>query len=260
MWYSIITEGKQSVPKVLRSDTEEDPNIKFKRRIIMKNENVQKINKVGKVTWIITSIAKVLMIIGMVCTLIVGIFLLMIPKGAINVNGDVSAVIDVDETKLGKTASKMFEQGTLFETPERHIDFDHFGIKFKYDVDKNETSDTEYGYVINGSVEELNAKSVSTAMAIGTFSAMIFEAALLVAIIFGSKLAKSLANCDSPFEEKVIKAMKHFGYSLLPFIIIHILAHGILNLITLISVIVILLFIYIFSYGAQLQKESDETL
>ena len=70
----------------------------------------------------------------------------------------------------------------------------------------------------------------------------------------------SEGNCDSPFEAKVLKAMKAFAYSLIPWAILKAGSGSASSLSAIIFVLVAITFAHIFNYGAQLQKESDETI
>ena len=83
---------------------------------------------------------------------------------------------------------------------------------------------------------------------------------LSIIVIFGKKLAKALATCDSPFEDNVLKKMKSFGFSLIPWALYKLIVGNLGGITTVIFVLIVLLFISVFNYGAKLQRESDETL
>ena len=68
------------------------------------------------------------------------------------------------------------------------------------------------------------------------------------------------AEFRSALEESVTKAMKHFALSLLIPFVFMIAENGILNLSVFLAILAVIIFSYIFSYGAKLQQESDETL
>ena len=92
------------------------------------------------------------------------------------------------------------------------------------------------------------------------FAAALYIVFTLIVVIFAGKLAKALEKCQSPFEESVTKAMKHFAFSLLIPLAFMIAENGILNLSVFLAILAVIIFSYIFSYGAKLQQESDETL
>ncbi|MDE6087635.1 MAG: hypothetical protein K2G25_04550, partial [Oscillospiraceae bacterium] len=65
--------------------------------------------------------------------------------------------------------------------------------------------------------------------------------------------------CETPFEENVLKTMKNFGFALIPTGLVC-LSDGGISLTAIVLIIAIIIFTYIFKYGAELQKESDETV
>ena len=54
--------------------------------------------------------------------------------------------------------------------------------------------------------------------------------------------------------------MMNFGKSLIPMAVFFVLLYGLSGVGTALAVLVVILFIQIFKYGAKLQQESDETL
>ena len=80
-----------------------------------------------------------------------------------------------------------------------------------------------------------------------------------ISAYLAKKMAKALENCNSPFEENVIKSMKHFAFSMIPWGIIYGYFFNSLIL-TVLIVLIVMAIVYIFSYGAELQHESDDTV
>lgn len=220
----------------------------------MKNANISKINTLGKVSRILLIIMRVALIIGIVGCLIITFAFMAVPKtDVITADGTVSAQIVVDCEQLPSIFS-----GDILDLDENDIDFDFAGAGVKWVVDKNQVGN-DFIYDIQGSldVDESNAVIggiVGTA-AIGA----VMCAVVLIAVIFGGKFAKTLEVCSSPFEADVIESMKKFAFSLIPIGVIAIIADGI-SLVTVFIVIVVIMFAFIFKYGAELQKESDETV
>lgn len=223
----------------------------------MKNENIRKINTLGKVSRILLIIMRVVFIIGIVACLIVSVAFLAVPKtDVITADGTVSAQIKVDCEQL----PPFFSDDLGIN--ENDIDFDAFGTGIKWLVEENEI-DGDLIYDINGELDIDNSRSVILGVS-GTMAvSAVLCAVMLVVVIFGGKLAKALEVCNSPFEENVLKAMKNFAFSFIPVAVLEILLNGIMSLISLTTafiVIVVIMFALIFNYGAELQKESDETL
>jgi hypothetical protein len=113
---------------------------------------------------------------------------------------------------------------------------------------------------MNASAGKMKYSHLKPLIVLGLFGMAVFCTLVLIALIFGQKLAKALSVCDSPFEEKVIKAMMNFGKSLIPMAVFFVLLYGLSGVGTALAVLVVILFIQIFKYGAKLQQESDETL
>ncbi len=221
----------------------------------MKNENIKKINTLGKVCRILLIFARVAFIIGIVCCIIGAIAFLTIPKSdVITADGTISAQIHVDSSRIPSIFSD-----DLIDLDESNIDFDAWGTGVKWIVESKKT-DNEVIYDIDGALNIDNSRSIIFGTA-GTLAAgAVMCALMLIVVIFGGKLAKALEICNSPFESNVLKAMKHFAFSLIPVGIVQTLWNGSIGLTTIFVIIVIIIFSFIFSYGAQLQQESDETL
>ncbi len=222
-----------------------------------RNENVRKINTLGKIANIVINIAKVIIIIGIVCAVAAGILCQFMPKDYITAGGGANAEITVNSS----------EKGTIFDIfAENLVDTDRvsigvMGLRFSFTHDKISVGDGTFKYVINASAHGITTKEVKLAVTLAMAYAALAGIAAFVALVFGGKLAKALKSCESPFEDSVTKAMKHFAISLIPFAVISVLpATGINTAAVLIIVCVILFFAYLFRYGAQLQKQSDETL
>ena len=93
-------------------------------------------------------------------------------------------------------------------------------------------------------------------------------------MIFAGKVCKAFRDCQSPFEENVIRRMQYFAYSLIPTVLLESVVAGSigyflgntdgigvnLNVSTILVVLVVFALVYVFKYGALLQQESDETL
>jgi hypothetical protein len=86
-------------------------------------------------------------------------------------------------------------------------------------------------------------------------------------------LCKAFAKCNSPFDEEVIKKMRLFAISLIPWSVFSMLGNYMIaymsgspkvnlsiNIAVVFTIVVIFALTYIFRYGAVLQQESDETL
>ena len=96
----------------------------------------------------------------------------------------------------------------------------------------------------------------------------------LVTLYFVGALCKAFRYCESPFEETVTKKMQNLAFSLIPWAffssITEMVAQGSftgkmelsvgIDLNMVLIIVLIFALVYIFKYGAVLQRESDETL
>lgn len=232
---------------------------------MMKNVNIQKINTLGKVSRIVLTIMRVFCIIGIVSclvgTIIVGVAI--DADSVFNVNGTASAQITVDENSqfivqdnkiyIGKM--ELFSIDDL-ENSEENIDF--MGTNVEIDIDKSENNGLTV-YDITADIDADSIKSVKFTACLMCLAYALICAIMLLVVIFAGKFAKALEVCESPFEENVIQAMKHFGFSLLPMGVVYFSGGGI-DLTAIVLIVAIIIFTYIFRYGAELQKESDEII
>ena len=224
----------------------------------MKNENIKKINILGKVSRIILIIFRICLIIGIVACLITAIAFFTLPKSdVVTANGTVSAQIKIDCNQI---PSIIFSDDFI-DLDENDIDFDVFGTGIKWLVEKNKV-DNNWIYDIEGKLDIDNSHFIIMKV-IGTMAlGAILSIVMLIVVIFGGKLAKALETCNSPFEENVLKAMKRFAFSFIPIAALEVIWNGksTSSITTVFIVIVILMLTFIFNYGAQLQQESDETI
>ncbi len=219
----------------------------------MKNENVAKINKLGKISRIFINIVRVFVIIGIVCIPIACIFVMMIPNDSMKVTGSGSAQIVMED-------DAMLEHILDLDIQESDFDVKIFGLKIKWLVTDEKNADDQRVTNIDGGIDELSVKHIKLIALGSAFSAEIVLICILVALCFAKKLAIALENCNSPFEEEVLRRMKGFGIALAVWAGAVLLIGGISGVFAAFVVIIVLLFISVFKYGAQLQQESDETL
>lgn len=109
-------------------------------------------------------------------------------------------------------------------------------------------------------------------MAYALITAVVTVAMTLVSLFFAGFLCKAFKECVSPFEENVIVKMRHFAYSLIPWVILNSISNSMFNSIlngkidveftldinTLIIVLIILALVHIFQYGAMLQQNQTK--
>ena len=215
-----------------------------------KDKNIRKVNTLGKVSRILLNIMLICLIIGIVCCIIGSIYVMTLPDDAVKLNGDFTGQVTVS-SEIPENVIRIEEED--FSIGEK-------GEKVKFSVKESENADSDRVYDISFVLEKLSGKNfkavIVSIMVLSILSAVI----LIVIVIFGRRLASALEKCESPFEDNVIRKMKAFGISLIPWAAFKLIVGNLGSLATVIGVLVVLLFISVFNYGAKLQKESDETL
>lgn len=231
----------------------------------MKEQAVQKINKIGKISSVVALICKILVGIGMVAVLLASIVCFCFPKGSLRFACVEKFVVEENLDAFREIFSDE-EIEEIWESADvsliingREITSDDLIIKDNV----IETADGELEYLID--IRDL------AWMVLLIFFML---ALIMVTLIFAGGLCKAFRDCQSPFEENVIKKMQHFAYSLIPLIVASGVISSIGNMIAtadttfgfsldlgmVLVVLVVFLLVYIFKYGAVLQQESDETL
>lgn len=218
----------------------------------MKNEIAEKINKVGKIGLIVSKIMKGISlacaIVLLVCALVVCLFL---PADSLKFDG----------TAQGRFSYNTEQRALGFDDMEnKHIKFMGAELKIDFMESADQTEENINNIDISASAEKFTTKQFKTIVALACFSAVLILVSIYVIFMFVVKFCKALEVCQSPFEADVITAMKKLGYSFIPFGVVSILLNNVSTLSVIMTVLVVLLFIYIFSYGAELQQESDDTV
>ncbi len=219
----------------------------------MKNENVAKINKLGKISRIFINIMRVIVVIGLVIVPIAGAMVMMIPNDSLKATGSGYAQIIVEDNKV-------LEEIVDLRFEETDFDAKFWGMSVKCLVNEEKDADNNRVVSFEGEIKELSVKQIKLMAIISAFAAELFLVCVLIALSYAKKLAIALENCNSPFEEEVLRRMKGFGIALAVWAGIVLLLGGISGIAAVFVVLIVLLFISIFKYGAQLQQESDETL
>lgn len=236
----------------------------------MKNEVISKINTIGKAGNIISKIAKVIMIIGLVGCIVGTVLLSFIPKDFVtfNMSGDAVITVNTDNMPL----IEIIDFGD-----EIHIDKNEDDLSVKWDIN-------DVAYIVseleqNGNIINMYAEAESYKIDISSFKwflipVIVFMISALVVVHFIGILCKKFQYCSTPFTEDIVKAIKNLAISIIPMALLQSVTESITNsmmagdidivvgidLMTVILVILIFLLAAIFNYGTMLQKESDETL
>ncbi len=239
-----------------------------------KEDAILKINKLGNVGDVIVKIMKILVVIGFVLTLIGAITVMILPKNLMKLDLGAKADITLNVSELVGPLDDAEKQALLQEFYDG-LNEETAGVSMNLNGSEYETVSaqvTDTGLFMETAVETYSVELGD--LGIVCVLGIITLAALFVSLLFAGRLCKAFRDCESPFEENVVKQLNALAYSLLPWVILGSLTETITNSIFTnnfnlmigvdMGMVLIIIFIfvlaYIFKYGAVLQKESDETL
>ena len=220
----------------------------------MENKCVKRINLIGKVSKILLIIAYVFLIVGMVGTIILAVGVMQIPDDCIKIDGSFNAQVIIDEDRVPPMIDIKEDIDNLEKLADINQKFK--GTKFNMIID--ETAEGAIAVNADGALENqdiFDYKYIAIPTAITTVFVL---ASILLIAIFAYRLADAFAKCSSPFEENVLKRMKHFGLSMIPWAIMECIASDSVAVSAILFTVVVILFVQIFSYGAQIQQENDD--
>lgn len=229
----------------------------------MKEQAVQKINKIGKFSNVIVLICKILVGLGIGILLFASIACLLIPKDSIHIVSEERVALEIDYSRFGILSSEE-EVTEQWETGMEGLLIDGKEMD-EVEIDGDMVYVTSEGQQFVLDLHNLAGK---------LFVLVIMLILVMVTLVFAGSLCKAFRDCRSPFEENIIKKMQHFAYSLIPWIIASSVIESIESKIMssgqivsvsidvgmILVVMVVFLLVSIFKYGAVLQQESDETL
>ena len=234
----------------------------------MKEEAIKKINKMGKVSHILSVVAKVFLIIGLVCSIIGTVAVIVLPDDLIKVSLSGEAGVEVNLESFDVKFTEAEKNELKEDMLEDEKDFDIDGVE--YEIGVVDIKDSSFDILAKAEVNEFTLRDTWVIMLMTSVTL----AMSIIMIIFVDKLCLAIMNCSTPFEENVIKRLQNLAYVLIPWTLISSFAEGVIegflsgesggilavDLKMIIAVLLILAIAYIFKYGAVLQQESDETL
>ena len=224
----------------------------------MNNEKIKRIKGIAKACRIISRIAQVLCVIGAVFSFIgVGI-ISAIPADIFKITGnvDASVVIDLEDIPFSSDTLETVAESQGVVIGEEKIDIDDI---MSLILKSKQISENKAQLDVTGDLSELSVKEIKQEIAIETVSAGLLLICAAIFLTFAVSLSKEIENSDSPFTSEIVRKAKAFGYSLIPYGVFGGVGNGSIFT-TALFVLVIIMLINIFAYGAELQKESDETL
>ena len=241
-----------------RTGIPEKINYTFYGGIIMKNVNIQKINKMGKVMKILTRISMVFAIIGCVFSVIGAVCIGMIDTSNIRVNGDINAKMYISGVGKDDILTDIPDGDSISVNDEIDISSEKIAIDdflTLYFKAEDAGSDEVCFNISSSLADDFSISKLKSSFINETIASAFMCAAIAVGMGFASALSKAVEKCETPFSEEVVRRMKNFGYSMLPYAVLGGIDGG---LQLAICIIAIILMIFVFSYGVNLQTENDE--
>lgn len=231
----------------------------------MKNEAISKINKFGRIGNGITLAGKILVGICIAVLLVAAVIGFVLPKDFLNVKLTTNVEVDANIENLG------------INFTEEELAQKQAALIAEANEDKEDYVETDIeiaGYRVSVSEKEDDMNLTIRSMAWMLLLLAGGLAMVMVVLCFASSLCKAFRDCETPFEDKVIKRMQNLAYSLIPWVFVSSITESITGSLTtnmvsltlgidlgvVLVILIVFALVYIFKYGAVLQQESDETL
>lgn len=232
----------------------------------MENNNIQtKVNRIGKAGRIVSIILIVLLGIGALGLLIGGIACAVLPQDVVTVSLRPVVDVKVDKELMGAEWANMDK---MLADAQKQVgeEFEGAGVALEktdsgllVHVDPKDEADATFG------LRDANR---------AIWAGLVGIASAIVTLVMFLKLCQAFEACRTPFDEPVIKRMTTFAWTLIVCAVVSCFARGSvsailsgwqrvsfnLNLTSVFTALFVFFLCMIFRYGAQLQKEADETL
>lgn len=232
----------------------------------MKNEIIEKVNKIGKAGQIIAKIGKVILTIAFVACLVTAVFVCVIPKDMITMDMSHQAIINIDLNEMEKVKDII-----VIETPDNQNVETALEINgIEYEVVNYEQDASEMKVYADAETHGFTLSNIWWLM----IPALLSVGAIYIVLCFIEKLCILFRDCETPFTDEVVNALKKLAISIIPMACLSSITQSIsdsiltgnidivigIDLMTVILVVLIFMLAAIFKYGTMLQIESDETL
>lgn len=249
----------------------------------MKEQAIQKINKVGKISYIITIICKILLIAGFICTVAGAAIWLSQPAEAMQITQRSAMIVEMSKEGLGQgiTEADLVEMKNVLENGEQlQIQQVRNGMMGS-GLNVFSTGQTYVPVAVDITEDSAIIDMITDGVCFNihevAWISLLMAGVMVMSIVtltFVEGLCKAFRDCETPFEENVIKKMQRVAICLIPWALVSSVSDSITNsfmhggfnwtvsidLGVVLVVVLVLILVYIFKYGAVLQQESDETL
>ncbi|MGI6501696.1 MAG: hypothetical protein ACOX1S_12660 [Anaerostipes sp.] len=234
----------------------------------MNHKAIEKINSIGRAGSIVALIVKIIIVIAFIACLVGTVAVTVLPDDFFSMKIAGKTNLELNLSSVGVSEKELSESFHL-EDEDIQKQITSAGVSVNFDKAKVEGSKI----IMSGSSDVMNVsmKSVRYAM----ICILVLLAMTFAMMMFIGFLTKAFARCASPFDEEVIRRMKHFSFFLVAWAVVSAITSNIINNVVttgrvilrfnvnisyVFIVLVILALVYIFQYGAELQKETDELI
>ena len=231
----------------------------------------KKVNGIGLAGKIVSIILIVCMAVGCFFLLVGTIALAAVPKDAVRLTANTGVELSIDKGSIvikGLDDIESVDKALKIAGIDLDLDNPDPDIPVEFNTD---------GDAIVASIPPMRYEFTARDLIPVLLTGLITCAAMLVIFVFLLRLADAFRTCDSPFDEKVIKRMMTFAWVLLGgAVLMGVNFTGSLNGMGIVDkfgglsystrfapiliALIVLFLSAVFRYGAQLQKEADETL
>lgn len=234
-----------------------------------KEKAIKKINEYGNAGKIITVIMIVCVVLALVTTTVASIAMFVMPDSLfeLEIGTQGKLTIDFNSIEAEMEDSDIERMAALIDTGSAGVNLGVIRMK----LDEAEVvGDSKLVATSNENIGVLSFSDIGKVLLVAVASLIL----TLISLIFANRLCIAFKTCESPFSEEVIKRMRVFAWSLLPWAVFSSVTEEVVNNLfgnnveigisldmnIIFTVLVILALTVVFRYGAMLQQESDETL
>lgn len=184
----------------------------------MKEKALKRIHRVGKIGSFFTILAKIVIILGMVASIVGAVACSVLPEDLFTVDfgGEAQVTLNVDTIKkvasstdaddIEKMAKQLSKEGKIYVNGQQY-------------VVSNVSKDGKKLNIETGAKlpSVINMTTIRNILAVTA----IYLIVILISLSSLSKLCKAIKRCSSPFEDNVVKRLKKFSYTLWPWVILN---------------------------------------
>ena len=226
--------------------------------------NIQtKVNRIGKAGRIVSIVLIVLLGIGALALVLGGIACAILPKDMVEVSLRPLVDVKVDRELMGTEWANI---DRLLDEAQKQVGEEFEGVALEK---------TDGGLLVH--VDPKNEEDVTFSLRDAMraiWAGLVGIASTIVTLVMLLKLCDAFRVCRTPFDEPVIKRMNTFAWTLIVCAAVSCFARASvaailsgwqrmsfsLNLTSVFTALIVFFLCMVFRYGAQLQREADETL